>query len=538
MPKKTTRKLPTYMQMLDGRYFVRVPVKHELRPYVGVTELREALGPDLRIAKENLHAHVAIFKQRLREAAEAYRRETGKEVPIAVEPVDPARLMVQHYRDIVAFDELARNSDYRYSTGGYVDEIAVAQLRDGIAGKLSNAQYEQLLVASLAKLRRVGKASAYPGAEGYRSLCRALCIAEYEGLSRIVERDDGDFSGKPENPALVAAIEEADAEQQQDAQPVRKFDSWTLDHVITEQGRLASIGLGKSKSEATLKKYKIAQHDFEHFRKDKKVATITLADGKAWRDHMLSNTELSRKSVHDKITIIRSLMNEANRQSENQMFPAGEPWAALEMPNVIKGDSADRTYSLKDARHLLETARSAERTSFRWIPWIVAHTGARVNEITPLERRDIIEVEGHWFIHIRVGDGRTTKTGKARKVPVHRALIDEGFIEWVKTQPAGKLFPGGKNEDQRLREWIHEKVFPNRADMPPPNHGFRHLFEDALFAGVSQKAALYITGRSSGSSADDYGGSDLRLVEIAEQMEKVRSIITISLNRSMAEKTK
>ena len=36
------------MQLLDGRYFVRVPVKRELRPYVGVTELREALGPEAR----------------------------------------------------------------------------------------------------------------------------------------------------------------------------------------------------------------------------------------------------------------------------------------------------------------------------------------------------------------------------------------------------------------------------------------------------------------------------------------------------------
>lgn len=72
MARKTTRKHPTYLQLLDGRYFVRVPVKSELRRYVGVTEAREALGPDRRIAKDNLHAHVAVFKQRLREAGEAY----------------------------------------------------------------------------------------------------------------------------------------------------------------------------------------------------------------------------------------------------------------------------------------------------------------------------------------------------------------------------------------------------------------------------------------------------------------------------------
>jgi hypothetical protein len=41
----------------------------------------------------------------------------------------------------------------------------------------------------------------------------------------------------------------------------------------------------------------------------------------------------------------------------------------------------------------------------------------------------------------------------------------------------------------------------------------------------NHKAALYITGRSSGTSADDYGGSDWKLLELAEQMNKVKRIL-------------
>jgi integrase len=525
MPKKTTRRLPTYMQFLDGRYFVRVPVRPELRPYVGLTELREALGPDLRIAKENLHAHVAVFKQRLREASEAYQRDTGKPVGVVSDPIDPAKLMVRQYRNIVDYDDNMRNSDHRYSRHGYPDEHAVARLRDGVTGRLSDSEYYDLMSASLQALHVADAPNARPDAADFRAVARALSVAQLEGLSRIAERDDGDFTGQPEHPALIEAIKQEEAEQAGEG-PINDFDSWDFDRVVEEQNRKATLGLGRVKSKATLEKYRAAQYDFEHFRKDKKVATITLADGKAWRDHMLAEGKLSRKTVKDKITIIRTLINWANQQSERQMFPQGDPWAALELPNVDKGDSAERTYSLKDARHFLEFARTATRASFRWIPWIIAHTGARVNEITPLEKCDIAEIEGHWFIHIRVGEDRTTKTGEARRVPIHRALINEGFVDWVKTRPDGRLFPGGKNEDQRIREWIHEKVFPDRQNMPPPNHGFRHLFEDALFAGVSHKAALYIMGRSSGSSADEYGGSELRLVEVAKQMDKVRDIIS------------
>jgi integrase len=525
MAKNKTRKLPAYLQELNGRYFARVPVKPELRPYIGGTQLREPLGPDLRIAKENLHYHVAVFKEQLRKAAEEYARDTGQKSSVVSEPIDPSKLMVRQYRGMIEFDDGMRDADHRYSRHGYPDEQVVAKLRDGVAGRLSDREYYELLSASLQALHVADAPNAQPDDADFRKVARALSIAQLEGLSRIAERDDGDFTGQPEHPALVAAIKD-DATAQAGEASIAVFDSWNFDRVVDEQGRKATLGLGRVKSKATLEKYRVAQYDFEHFRRNKKVATVTLADGKAWRDHMLAEGKLSRKTIKDKINIIRTLLNWANQQSERQMFPQGDPWAAIELPNVDKGDSADRTYSLKDARHFLEFARTATRDSFRWIPWIIAHTGARVNEITPLEKCDIAEIEGHWFIHIRVGDDRTTKTGEARRVPVHRALINEGFVEWVKTRPDGRLFPGGKNEDQRIREWIHEKVFPNRKDMPPPNHGFRHLFEDALFAGVSQKAALYIMGRSSGSSADEYGGSELRLIEIAMQMDKVRDIIS------------
>ncbi len=527
MAKSKRRKLPDYVHFIDGRYCVRVPIKPELRPYLGGKfQFYQALGGDLRIAKENSHYHIAVFKDQLRKAAEAYKRDTGIQVAVVSDPIDPAKLMVRQYRNMIEYDDSMRNADHRYSRHGYADEQVVAKLRDGVTGRLSDQEYFNLISASLQALHVADAPNARPDAADFRAVARALSIAQLEGLSRIAERDEGDFTGQPEHPALIDAIKQEDAEQASEPEP-QVFDHWTFDMVIDEQERRAALGLGRPKSKATLEKYRVAQYDFEHFRKNKKVATITLADGKAWRDNMLEAGKLSRKTVKDKITVIRTLMGWANMQSEKLMFPMGDPWAALELPHVEKGDSADRTYSLKDARHFLEFARTAKRASFRWIPWIIAHTGARVNEITPLEKADISEIEGHWFIHIHEDDeGRSVKTHKGRKVPVHRALIKEGFIEWVKLQPEGRLFPGGQNEDQRIREWIHEKVFAGRKDMPPPNHGFRHLFEDALFAGVSEKAALYITGRSSGSSADEYGGSDLRLIEIANQMDKVRNIIS------------
>jgi integrase len=42
----------------------------------------------------------------------------------------------------------------------------------------------------------------------------------------------------------------------------------------------------------------------------------------------------------------------------------------------------------------------------RWIPWLCAYTGARVNEISQLRKQDVQEHEGIWAILITLRQGR------------------------------------------------------------------------------------------------------------------------------------
>ncbi|TIX89302.1 integrase [Rhizobium sp. P44RR-XXIV] len=515
-----------YLLNRDGRYFARIVIPKDLRPFLdNKTELRTPLGPDKRAAKARLHTAVADIQAQIAVAERRAMVAKGEAITPGRYPLPVEQIALRNYNQRIAFDTELRNMDNRHAMG-LVDDRLVELLREGVAGGLSDDSLETLVGRQIERFRRLGNTTVVKGSSEWRTLARALCVSELEALARVAERDEGDFTGKPEDPMLAAAVDADEIAQEVDASD---FNNLTFEMVIAEKERLTGMGLGgKVKSATTLEKYRGVVHDFEHHRRSKRVATVTLEEGEAWRNAMLDAGKLSRKTIKDKLATIRAILGWGQEQCRGRLFPAapkGTPFDYLEMPVGEEKDSAERTYTLKDARHLLVTARTAARSSFRWIPWIIAHTGARVNEITVLEKSDIFELEGHWFIHIRVGNGRTTKTGKARKVPVHRALVCEGFIDFVKAQPDGKLFPGGMNEDQRIREWIHEKVFPNRKDMPPPNHGFRHLFEDALYAGVSQKAALYITGRASGSSADDYGGSDLRLISIAEQMDMVRDIV-------------
>src|SRR6202022_1059018 len=67
----------------------------------------------------------------------------------------------------------------------------------------------------------------------------------------------------------------------------------------------------------------------------------------------------------------------------------------------------------------------------RWVPWICAYTGARVNEITQLEPKDIAIGRG---IHVFRIVPDATKGAEARIVPVHDHLIEQGLLAYVESR--------------------------------------------------------------------------------------------------------
>lgn len=512
----------------DGRFFARIVIPKDLRPFLdNKHELREPLGPDRRTAIARLATALAGLHARIAVAERSAQLAKGEAVKPGRYPLTADEMAVRNYNQRLAFDMAERNAGPAWASVG-IDDRLVAMLRNGLAGKLPDDALETLVGRNIERFRLMGNTTAIKGTDEWRSVARALCMSELEALARVAERDEGDFSGKPEDPVLAEAVEvdEVAADVSE-----AEFNNLSFEAVIQEKERLTAIGLGgQVKSASTLEKYRNAVHDFEHFRRSKKIATVTLEEGEAWRNAMLEAGKLSRKTIADKLAVIRAILGWGQDQCRGRLFPMhpkGTPFDHIDMPVAEQKDSADRTYTLEQARAVLRAARArTDKPNFRWIPWLLAYTGMRVGEALQLERADLIELEGHHFLHVRVGKGRTVKTKKARKIPIHQVLVVEGFIEFVKSRPAGKLFPG-TFQDQRIREWLHDGPLKGLKDVPPPNHAFRHLFEDALTSGVSERAAHYITGRSSGSSADDYGGSDLRLIELAAQMEKVRDFLYV-----------
>lgn len=146
----------------------------------------------------------------------------------------------------------------------------------------------------------------------------------------------------------------------------------------------------------------------------------------------------------------------------------------------------------------------------RWIPWILAYTGARVGEIAQLRKQDLHKTGDHWSIIITPEAG-TVKGNEPRTVPLHPHLVESGFVAFVQAAPEGHLFlrpnkltgdvlgpmKGVKN---RVREFVRKYVQDPNVQ---PNHAWRHLFMTRCrAAGVDHELRRMITGHA-GEGVDE-----------------------------------
>jgi integrase len=151
----------------------------------------------------------------------------------------------------------------------------------------------------------------------------------------------------------------------------------------------------------------------------------------------------------------------------------------------------------------------------RWIPWVLAYTGARIGEIAQLRKRDLHKVDDHWEIEITPEAG-TVKSGSFRRVPLHHHLVELGFPDAVLAAPDGHLFlePNTDTGDvlgplqgvkNRVAEFVRLHV-PDKG--VAPNHGWRHLFvHTARGVGMDVELRGMILGQAGQTvAAREYGG--------------------------------
>lgn len=302
----------------------------------------------------------------------------------------------------------------------------------------------------------------------------------------------------------------------------------TFDEVIDKTVKERSIGRRtKPLNKKSENKYRTASKEFAAHRGSDLIATVTAREGDAWKWAMYDEGRLSNSSIAQRIQNVRTVIQWARKQSLGELLPQGNPFDLIERPERDAFRSADKTYTLEEARKILRAARKETKPELRWLPWLCAYSGARIGEVANLKPSDFFPYEGDHYYRLTTKGARSLKNVHSiRNVPIHPDLISEGLLEFIakhSSQPDKRLFPirSGKN----VSDWLKEVVKITREEIAP-NHSWRHLFEDkARAAGMIDSARNLITGRATSGSSDGYGKSEVMLPGLMREMRKVTSYL-------------
>lgn len=268
---------------------------------------------------------------------------------------------------------------------------------------------------------------------------------------------------------------------------------------------------------ATYKRWAPVISIFVVFLGHDEPARISRADVTGWKDSLLGEGRSTRTVRDVYLASVRATLQYAVDQGHIAENPADR--VKVRVRKAL--NDRDKGFDSKEAATILAATLqlASDRTSSemaaarRWVPWICAYTGARVNEITCLSGRDIVDRNGIKMIRVRA---ETNKTRNARHVPLHPHIVEQGFLDYARSRGAKPLFyepsrsRGGKDGNphfkkvgERLAEWVRALGIDARV---APNHGWRHRFSSvARYIGMPEDVRNVIQGHAAAKVADRYG---------------------------------
>lgn len=230
---------------------------------------------------------------------------------------------------------------------------------------------------------------------------------------------------------------------------------------------------------------------------------------------------LSITSINQRLEAISAMFKFAVQERYITFNPAEN----VRLKKRVADKDARRPYSPEMLDRLLQLTKGTEHY---WIVRIALCCGLRMNEIVQLRPSDIRQHEGIWYVSVNEEDGKALKTSSsARSVPLPDALLNLGFIEFVKSLNTETLFDIPLPKQGGYRSDIYSKRYAYfcrkhelRADRVT-FHSLRHNFKDlALNAGIPEVAYKQLGGWADGSVSGNYG-SGLTIANLKKYIETI-----------------
>ena len=260
---------------------------------------------------------------------------------------------------------------------------------------------------------------------------------------------------------------------------------------------------------------------------ERDLATITPEEAQGWLDG-LRTEDRSPRVIHD---VWLSASKTVFKWAAGRKMLTASPFAdaVVDLPkNPTK--LREREFNEDECRTILRATlepspRRMDRHNAdarRWVPWLCAYTGARPGEMTQLRAEDVRQhKDGFWIVRLTPEAG-AVKGNKAREVPLHQHLFEQGFVSFIQSRRKGPLFydpdarrkageddftnptrPPWVKQRDKLAEWVRSLGVTDPGISP--NHAWRHTFKRrAARAGIERRIRFGMCGHSSKEEGDNY----------------------------------
>ncbi|MCW6513072.1 tyrosine-type recombinase/integrase [Lichenifustis flavocetrariae] len=282
------------------------------------------------------------------------------------------------------------------------------------------------------------------------------------------------------------------------------------------------------RSASTIRRYGPSIASLHAFTKGRDVRLVTQDDIADWAKHRRDVDGIGAATVNGNDLVAAASIFSWSMTKDGGRIRTDNPVIGVKLELPKRQTLRDRTFRHDEIKTILLAARQVSSdprylrasASRRWAPWICAYSGARIQEVCWLSKRDIWNEGGIWVMRFP-----QTKDGYARTVPVHHELEREGLIRFVQAAPDGYLFVGDVEQKvgasrsapelraAELASWIKKKA--DLEDGVSPNHSWRHTFITRAEGLISKRFSSAITGHNKRKDASDgYFAPDIAQLKI------------------------
>lgn len=525
-----------YLYTREGAYYFRRSIPLDLRlAFGGKTEVIVSFGGrSLAEARHLLHEQVEAFEQTAAKARGSADPTQATLARTAIRRVKPTREELERAVRLWRRERLDRMA---IEVGG----IAPAEAIDRAADLSREAMIagERLKVATGFNLSKnqtawfaedIIERNGWELEEGGHEWTTLLRLLD-RGLQDVAKRTLSELNGAPL--PLPDGVFSPEHDAQDEAWRKEQISKSKVAVPIT--GLLDRYKVAHKISPATDKTWRRVFPKLKDFLGHDDAHAVTTEDLIRWRDHLL--TEVDAKGAQRSLRTVRDCYLAALKAvfkdaAENRVL-ASDPAKGVKLKKVKTVRLRNPGFTDEEALTILRgtltapPSRMSEEMALarRWVPWICAYTGARVNEITQLRAQDIRTEKDLCIIRITPEAG-SVKNNTAREVPLHQHVVDQGFLEMLRGR-SGPLFynqqrhRGGKDGNpqykkvgERLAAWVRELGVTDESILP--NHAWRHRFKT-----LTRKYKLHlhvanaIQGHTNGTESEEYGEVDLETMSEA-----------------------